>query len=178
MKVFKQAAVHYSLSIPSFVNKRNKCALTQKCPAGNKLSCQTQELTGCILTVYSSCSFYEVLGVRVGCLHRHLTLCLQREVGWIRRHDCWAESVQAVPLTHATYNSTPTSIKSVTVIVDPDFVISAWMCVLSACVSTKKKNFVLPSIFFMVGYMVFSGVVQLYGIDDDFRENGGVHMIC
>lgn len=35
MRVFKQAAVHYSLSIPGFVNKKNKCDLTQKCPAGN-----------------------------------------------------------------------------------------------------------------------------------------------
>lgn len=27
--------VHYSLSITSFVNKKNKCDLTQKCPAGS-----------------------------------------------------------------------------------------------------------------------------------------------
>lgn len=34
-KVFKQASVHYSLSITSFVNKKNKCDLTQKRPAGS-----------------------------------------------------------------------------------------------------------------------------------------------
>lgn len=49
------------------------------------------------------------------------------------------ESMRAVPLTHATYSSTPTSMKSVTAIFDPNFVISVCVSVLPACVSTKKE---------------------------------------
>lgn len=135
MKVFEQTAVHYSLSIPSFVNKKNKCDLTKK---KSLLGITVWPDTGADQLYLQHLFLVFLLRGPSSCglsLQLPYSSFLSEEVGWGRRHDLMRVGNVILSWEHVNLQLHPHWVKSVSAMFDLNFVRSVCMSALSPCIS-------------------------------------------